>query len=730
MLPSFLSPWLLLGMLAISIPILLHFFYRVRYRKLPWAAMQFLRLSIEQTSRRLRFQELILLTLRCVALLLLALALARPTWNAISGNGRGESIDAVFVFDTSYSMGASDGEATRFERAKTAALTILDNLPANSTVQIFSATDRVSFLGPVTPGNLDQARQVIDAMALSSLSGDILPGLTEAENALDRGVGSNKEVYVFGDLQKTGWDRQAAAIRAKANEIQQRAAFIVVRCGNPQKALTNVALVDMTYPGGIPHTGSRLPVSVLVKNTGKLPAKNLTVTLEIEGAANEKETATLEQLAPGESTPVTLTVKLDRAGAQRLTATLQSDDLPGDNRLDRLIPVRESIRVLVVDGMYDPRDSKQSASHFVTNALLPVPVDQQAEYHVRVTLVPPEEAGAGLLAASDICILCNVAATSNDRPGIAGLPTDFIGRLPSFVAAGGSLLIGSGDNVSGPGYNLALGSGGAKLLPFDLGEAQSAEVEQPFKPAPDSTDHPSFLSRFREEPFSTVTGEVEVRKYLAMSEKSASGGRVLMRLANQKPWLAQRVVGEGEVLFVATSLDASWTNWPAKAGAYLSFLQLSLSHLSGKATQNFQRTAGENLTWNPPEATTAWELVKPDRSRVKLPPPTGEKLTLTATDTAVAGLYRFAVAGEEIPTGPLFAVTPDLRESENLESLTDAEAEELLGFKPVLLMAGPNAATELVGERSKREWTVWVLFGLFLVALGEAFWAWFCGKAW
>ena len=30
-----------------------HFFYRARYRPLPWGAMKFLRLSIEQTSRRL-----------------------------------------------------------------------------------------------------------------------------------------------------------------------------------------------------------------------------------------------------------------------------------------------------------------------------------------------------------------------------------------------------------------------------------------------------------------------------------------------------------------------------------------------------------------------------------------------------------------------------------------------------------------------------------------------------
>ena len=43
---SFLSPWLLLGAAAVTIPVVLHFFYKARYRRLPWAAMTFLRLTL------------------------------------------------------------------------------------------------------------------------------------------------------------------------------------------------------------------------------------------------------------------------------------------------------------------------------------------------------------------------------------------------------------------------------------------------------------------------------------------------------------------------------------------------------------------------------------------------------------------------------------------------------------------------------------------------------------
>src|SRR5262245_62645462 len=106
----FLAPLMLIGAAAGSIPLILHFFYRARYKPVPWGAMKFLRLSIEQTSRRLRFQELILLILRCLVLFLLALALARPALRLLSGgSSRGEAIDAIFVIDTSYSMAAREG---------------------------------------------------------------------------------------------------------------------------------------------------------------------------------------------------------------------------------------------------------------------------------------------------------------------------------------------------------------------------------------------------------------------------------------------------------------------------------------------------------------------------------------------------------------------------------------------------------------------------------------------
>ena len=81
------------------------------------------------------------------------------------------------------------------------------------------------------------------------------------------------------------------------------------------------------------------------------------------------------------------------------------------------------------------------------------------------------------------------------------------------------------------------------------------------------------------------------------------------------------------------------------------------------------------------------------------------------------------------PDAVRFAVAPDLRDTADLTALTDAEAEQALGFRPVFVTAGDGPA-DWAGERGRREWTVWLLLAVFAAGLAEAGWAWACGRAW
>lgn len=730
---SFLAPGLLFGTLAVSIPIALHFLYKPRHRPLPWAAMEFVRKSLEQTSRRLKFQEWILLALRCLAFLLLALALARPTLTSSGTGGRGEAIDAVFVFDTSYSMAAKDGEKTRLDRAKEAAIAVLDNLPPNSTIQILSCSDRVTTLGPVSPRNLDQAKQIVTNLTVTSQSTDFLPAISGAHAALDRTAGSQKEVYLFSDFQKSGWDRQTGAVRAKSEELKQRATVLLVRCGDPVRTPSNVILSELTFPGGIPHTGSRLPFTVIVKNNGTDPVRNVSVTLEVDGAIDDKESETIAEVPPGGAVPITLTAKLDKPGQRIVTAKLTGDELPGDNRLDRVVAVRDVVRVLIIDGSPDLRDPREAGSHFIANALRPVAGGRAEDYFVKVMVVSADDAGPGLLGACDVCILCDVPASAVDQPGVAGLSAEMTDRLSRFVKDGGGLIIALGDHVQPDRYNLLLGAKAARLLPAELGAIRKARPEAPFQLATDTAAPGSFMERFKDAPFSTVTADVDVNVKIDL-KLSDPDARLLLKFVDGTPAIVAKTIGEGDIVMLATSLDTRWTNWPAKAGSYVSFAQFALSYLSGKGTKPQNRIAGEPLIYQPLTESKGFDVRLPSGLNTRMPAPgldaVTQRMTYTHTDTAIAGIYSVESLDEKPQTVARYAVAPDLKESDDLTTLTNEGIETALGFKPLFIQAGSGSENAIKTERSRREWTIGLLILLFAIAAGEMVWAWLCGKAW
>src|SRR3954463_3345337 len=139
---GFLNPLLLFGLAAVLVPIIIHLLNRRKFQKVVWAAMRFIRTSVEKNQRRMRIEDLILLVLRCLLLALLAVALARPAFKNSGADFLGQSkVTGVIILDNSESMGMSDGTATRFEKAKRAAEQALETMPSGSSTAILLASD-------------------------------------------------------------------------------------------------------------------------------------------------------------------------------------------------------------------------------------------------------------------------------------------------------------------------------------------------------------------------------------------------------------------------------------------------------------------------------------------------------------------------------------------------------------------------------------------------------------
>ena len=644
---GFLAPYMLWGALAAGIPIALHFLFRSRYRRVPWAAMKYLLLSLEQTSRRLKFQELLLLLARITLLLLVALALARPSSSMGRGTGGGDPVDAVLLIDTSYSMDAREGTTTRLDRAQAAAKSVLDQLPPQSSVQVITCTDRPSLLGPHQPADLEKARELVGSLSVDHLATDLLPGVTEAAGVLQRGQLAAKELFVFSDMQKLGWENQGPALAAKMKEIHGQAQVYLVRCGT--QTPHNVGVVNIFSQSGIPHTGERAGFVVLVRNSGSTAMRNLTVSLTVDEDPGKRESQPLPEIGAGETRAVTLTAVLDRPGLRLLTATVKPDEMEADNRFDQVIHVRDQVRLLVVDGAARDRDPEKAGTFYLEHALLPIKETECGRYHVQLRKLTPRQAVSSSLSDKDLCILVNVALQPTDRGG-ENLSREFLDELASFVNKGHGLLLFAGDHTSAESYNRIL------LRQHGLLPAAVAEEKAEVLPVPARLDRSSISDRsftmFREDKYYTALNGIEVRHRLVVDEPKTKEttendpAHVIMRYIDGKPAVVTRRVGAGEVMLVTTSADLSWSDLPLRNGIYVPFVDAALNHLLQDQGQTHNLTAGVPLRWYPTEwdSVHPFVLIDPSGRPTRLGTPELEKgrPVVTAGDTMQAGIYRLA----------------------------------------------------------------------------------------
>src|SRR5882724_13589462 len=100
----FLNALLLYGTILGSVPVIIHLLNKRRFKPIQWAAMEFLLQAIQKNARRLQLRDIILMLIRALAVICLALALARPAVTMKGIPGAGNSTRAIVLLDNSMSM--------------------------------------------------------------------------------------------------------------------------------------------------------------------------------------------------------------------------------------------------------------------------------------------------------------------------------------------------------------------------------------------------------------------------------------------------------------------------------------------------------------------------------------------------------------------------------------------------------------------------------------------------
>src|SRR4029077_10982816 len=105
MLELFTNPLnMIIGAALISSPIIIHLINRMRFKRIRWAAMEFLLKSQKRNRRRLIIEQLILLMLRCALVCLAGFLLARFLGAGFAEGFRPQNTIHLVLLDDRLSM--------------------------------------------------------------------------------------------------------------------------------------------------------------------------------------------------------------------------------------------------------------------------------------------------------------------------------------------------------------------------------------------------------------------------------------------------------------------------------------------------------------------------------------------------------------------------------------------------------------------------------------------------
>src|ERR1044072_6202161 len=92
---GFSNPWMIAGLAAAGLPVLIHFLTRARPRRVVFPPFRFLVEACAGQQALHRLRTIVLLTLRCLAILALALLFARPFLKPTSASNSQAAKSAV-----------------------------------------------------------------------------------------------------------------------------------------------------------------------------------------------------------------------------------------------------------------------------------------------------------------------------------------------------------------------------------------------------------------------------------------------------------------------------------------------------------------------------------------------------------------------------------------------------------------------------------------------------------
>jgi hypothetical protein len=607
----FLNPWLLAGLGAVAIPIIIHLVRRQAAKPIDWGAMRFLFDTVAMRRRKMEWEDLLLMAARCLLLGLVALAIARPfvppdssvPWLfvlpavmigiALLGGsfvlgGKAKWIlrissvvlilaaaglvllertlnlkrfeasgrrDVALIIDASSSMELSMDGKTLFTKAVEEAKQLVKEAPRGTAflVVLGGPAPEAKTAAPLT--HRADVLGVLDSLKLIGGTFRAHEALGVATLGLAEGTNASKEIVVFTDAQRAGWrfDNPNAweGLGAAWKAMPAKPKLLLRDFGVPN-SLRNVSIAGVDISRSVVGTDREVTLRVTVENTGTEAVTPGPVSLEIGGAKTGEKPVGL--LVAGQKETVEFRHRFAKPGPQAVAARIDGrDDLASDDKAERVIHVRGKLPVLLVDG--NPAGSFfERAAGYSALALAPSPDLRRGRNAGDGYLMDPEVVPAPELKDEDLEGRAVIVLADVPR-----LPERLASKIAAKVADGAGLFLIAGPRADAAFYNSWTGVDG-RLLPMPLGDI--AVDPEGVSPSPATFLHEAVVL-FKDEKNSDLA-TAKVKQWRKTGEPT--GGVPVAAFLNGDPFLAAKNYGSGRTLLATCAFDARAGNLPALRG--------------------------------------------------------------------------------------------------------------------------------------------------------------------
>ena len=313
MLSWLMNPLMLgLGTLAIASPIIIHLLNKRRFKIVEWAAMDFLFEADKKNRRRVQIENFILLFLRCLAMLLIGLLLARPFLpNEVASIIQpDQKYERIMLIDDSLSSEVLNNNEPALQLAKDSLQRLLTELADSNSTEDWLTLSLTSDAQqpllsnePVTKETLPTLLETIEQIEASDSRADY----TEALSAFRRSFGSEDKnvtriAYVFTDLRESDWlvSESTPAESAPNNLLNQTAmdaaeTYLIDVAGQADQniAITSLRPLDLQVSNRV------IRFATEITNYGRSTVEKARVIFQVNDAPPQSQV--VANLAPNQT---------------------------------------------------------------------------------------------------------------------------------------------------------------------------------------------------------------------------------------------------------------------------------------------------------------------------------------------------------------------------------------------------------------------------------------------